>query len=94
MLTTGVFILARVISAAFRLFELLILIRVIMSWVSFNPYSKWARMITDVTDPFLDTIADYLPRQLTYPLDFTPIVAILLLGILQRIVFRLLFLLV
>lgn len=85
------YFLARIISVAFNVYEFMIIIRVFMSWVNPNPYSPIVTFIIDLTDPFLGLIEKIMPRALLAPLNFTPIVALLLLGFLQRIIFMILF---
>lgn len=83
--------LMSVIRAAFGVFEMLIIARVLMSWFNPNPHSPVVRFIADITDPLLGRIEKLMPQALLYPLNFTPIVALLLLSLMQRLIFSLLF---
>ena len=78
--------LIRLISAAFWFFEIFILIRVVFSWITPNPYAKWVRFVYDVTEPFLSFIRQILPSALTSPLDWSPLVAMFLLGFIERFI--------
>ena len=80
--------LIRLISAAFWFFEIFILIRVVFSWITPNPYAKWVRFVYDVTEPFLSFIRQVLPSALSSPLDWSPLVAIFLLGFIERFIIR------
>ena len=80
--------LIRLISAAFWFFEIFILIRVVFSWITPNSYAKWVRFVYDVTEPFLSFIRRVLPSALSSPLDWSPLVAIVLLGFIERFIIR------
>lgn len=66
---------------------LLIIIYVLMSWVRL-PYSPWVRRIQDflrdVCEPYLRLFRRIVPA--FGPLDLSPVVAILVLGLLARAV--------
>lgn len=79
-----------VIRAAFGVFEMLIIARVLMSWINPNPHSPIVRFVSDITDPLLSRIERLMPQALLYPLNFTPIVALLFLSFVQRLIFSLL----
>lgn len=82
--------LVKLISAAFWFFNIFILARVILSWIKHDPYAKWVRFIYDVTEPFLSFIRRVLPSALSSPLDFSPLIAIFLLGFIERFIVRIL----
>lgn len=73
---------------AFSLYEGIIIIRVFMSWLPISPYSKLAIFVTDLTDPFLGSLERFMPGFLLMPLNFTPIVALFLLSIIERFILR------
>lgn len=60
-----------------QLYSMVILARVLMSWVQVDPYSPLARTIFDLTEPVLQPIRNLLPP--AAGLDFSPIIAIILL---------------
>lgn len=76
------------IDALFYAFSLAILIRVILSWVRFDPYHPVSLFIHRVTEPILAPIRRLLPS--TGMIDFSPLVAILLLQIAQAVLTQLL----
>lgn len=94
MLTSGaVFTIYKAIRLAFRLYEFILLARILLTWTNISPYnSKIARFLCDLTDPFLGKIEQYMPRALLAPLNFSPIVAFLILSVVESLVYRLLFL--
>lgn len=67
----------------FQLYSFVILARVLMSWVQIDPYSPLARTIFQLTEPVLQPIRNLLPP--ASGLDFSPIIAIILLQIVGQI---------
>jgi YggT family protein len=59
-----------------QLFSLLILARILMSWVQVDRYNPVVKFIFDLTEPILAPIRRVLPP--TGMFDFSPMVAILL----------------
>ncbi|MBT5346269.1 YggT family protein [bacterium] len=70
------------ISVFFRLFSFLIFFRVLMSWVKPRPNSL-TYFISDITDPYLNFIKRFIPP--VGMIDFSPIVALLLLDVMQSV---------
>ncbi len=64
------------------IYNLVILARVISSWIIQDPTSQILRFLYAVTEPILGPIRSIMPNM---GLDFSPIVAYLLLNILRRI---------
>lgn len=89
-----VFTLYRAIQLAFNLYIFILFVRILLTWTPLNPYnSKIARFLSDLTDPFLAKIERYMPQALLAPLNFSPIVAFLILSVAESIILRLLLLL-
>ena len=89
----AVYIIYKAIRLAFRLYEFILLARILLTWTNISPYnSKIARFLCDLTDPFLAKIEQNMPRALLAPLNFSPIVAFLFLSVVESIIYRLLFL--
>jgi YggT family protein len=65
-----------------------ILARVLMSWVQIDPYSPLARTIFNLTEPVLQPIRNLLPP--ASGLDFSPMIAIILLQVLGQFLITLL----
>ena len=66
-----------------RLYGILLLLRVLMSWVRLDPYTNpIANFLYTVTEPVLQPIRAILPS--TGMIDFSPMVAMLLVFALQR----------
>lgn len=66
--------------------ELAILTRVLYSWVDPNPYptNEFKRILWAVTDPILEPLRRFVPP--VGMIDFTPLVAILVLVLLRSVV--------
>lgn len=63
--------------------QLLIVIRVIMSWVRPNPTGPLGRFLLEATDPILRPFQKVLPPMAG--LDFSPILALIVIQILQSL---------
>jgi YggT family protein len=74
------------VSWAFRLMMLALLVRVVGSWFSLSPYSRWMRPFVVLTEWLLEPLRRVLP--LFGPLDLSPMVAYLLLWIAQQAIVR------
>ncbi|MGB9885557.1 MAG: YggT family protein [Moorellales bacterium] len=67
---------------AFRLLEVLILIRVLLSWFGPSPTNLAVRFVYDFTELMLGPIRRLLPS--TGPIDFSPLVALFLLYVVEN----------
>ena len=75
--------LAAFVAMFVQIYSLIILVRVLMSWVNVDPYnSPLARTIIDITEPVLQPIRNMLPP--TGGIDFSPVIAIILLQVLGQ----------
>ena len=76
--------LAGFIIMFFQLLSLAILIRVLLSWVDPMGNMRVTQVMRDVTEPLLAPIRNLLPNMMMF--DFSPIIAMLLLQMLQRLI--------
>lgn len=60
-----------------NVFEIVLLLRVLISWFRLDPYNPLVRFLYDITEPVLAPIRAVLPS--TGMMDFSPLVAFLLL---------------
>jgi len=71
----------------------LILAEVIVSWAimfgSVSPYKPWVRTLRKVTDPVLEPFRKMVPPHKLRGIDISPLIAIILIQILQGILTRL-----
>jgi len=74
--------LAMMIELFIQLYSLVILARVLMSWVNIDPYSPLARTIFNLTEPVLAPVRNLLPP--AAGLDFSPIIVLVLLQVIGR----------
>lgn len=63
--------------------QLLIIARVLMSWVHPNPTGPIGRFLVEVTDPVMRPLQKILPPMAG--LDFSPILALIIIQVLQNI---------
>ena len=91
----AVFAVVRAIAALFSIFELLILISVLASWLPFLWDNKTLagilRMINSLTEPLLKPVRSLLSKTPAgdLPVDFSPVITIVLIGMLEKIVVNL-----
>ncbi len=80
--------LVPIINALYWAFWLLILARVIISFTRMDPYHPIRRTVYELTEPILAPIRGILPPM--SGLDFSPLIALLLLELVRMLLFRLL----
>jgi YggT family protein len=80
------------VNALFLVYTICILIRILMSWVTIAPMRRWSRAVVeflhDTTNWYLNIFRRFIPA--VGPLDLSPIVALLVLGIVNRFVIEIL----
>jgi len=85
-------ILVQTVNAFFTVYFWLILIRVIASWIRPSGLSPWVaqalRVVHQLTEPVLAPIRERMPQGMM--LDFSPLIALFLLGLVQRLLIQLL----
>ncbi|MEO5952925.1 MAG: YggT family protein [Chloroflexia bacterium] len=74
-----------IIISLLSLLNLLILIRSLLSW--FYPIGRdpWTRLLVNVTEPILAPLRSVISRVLPLPIDLSPMAALLLIILLQRL---------
>ena len=77
-------LLFQVIDMVFNLLQIIIIVRVVLSWISHNPSNQFIRIIYQVSEPILKPIREILPIT-GMGFDLSPIVAFFLLGLLKKI---------
>ena len=70
----------------FRIYEVLLIIQIILSWVPHNYYHPLVRLLNTVTEPYLKLFRQ-LPVQYG-GIDFSPMVAFFVLGFIRDLLFR------
>lgn len=75
---------ATIVYWIFQILYILLLARVIISWIRVDPNNPIVQFIFQATEPLLAPIRRLLPA--TGGIDFSPLILFLVLGFLQRIV--------
>lgn len=77
---------ANVINLAFQIYIFIVIARALISWVSPDPYNPIVRFLHNATDPVLHRLRNLLPFLQAGTFDFSPIVLLILLSVLQQFV--------
>jgi len=76
--------LARILDLAFNLYIFIVIARALVSWVNPDPYNPIVRFLHNATDPVLFRIRRLIPFQMG-TIDFSPIILLLALSVVQQI---------
>lgn len=79
-------IIRLVISAAFTIVRIAIIVSVIASWLPVSPFSRWVRWSYRISEPVLRPLRKFVPS--LGGLDITPLIAYFLLGLVESAVLR------
>ena len=71
--------------------EVIIFVRVILSWVNADPYNRLVRVICAIADPFLSPFRKLLPPWRLNGLDLSPVFAILVIEFVRKFLIPTLF---
>ncbi len=71
----------------FELYTVILLVRVLLSWFQVDPYNPLVRLLYQLTEPLLAPIRRFLPS--AGPFDFSPIVALILVMVVEQLVISL-----
>ncbi|MEW6697173.1 MAG: YggT family protein [Bacillota bacterium] len=75
------------LNVAFWVYEMMLLARILMSWIPHNPHNPIARFLYETTDPYLNIFRRFIPP--LGMIDISPIVAFLVLRLIQSFIFDL-----
>ena len=81
------YILAISLIKLLNLISFIILIQCLLSWIPSIRMSKIYEVLSIVTDPIEEPIRQVLYRYVSIPIDFSPVVAILLIELMKRLVY-------
>ena len=81
------YILAISLIKLLNLISFIILIQCLLSWIPSIRMSKLYEVLSMVTDPIEEPIRQVLYRYVSLPIDFSPVVAILLIGLMKNLVY-------
>lgn len=79
----------QVVSLFFEILTWLIIARILLSWVPHNPNGPVLRLLYEGTEPILAPFRRLIPRT-GFPLDFSPLIALLVLRILREAIISML----
>ena len=79
--------LITIIQKLIWLVDILILIRVLLSWFPMN--NNFTDLIYNITDPMLKPFKDVLDKYLNLPIDFSPLLFIITIEAVEKILIRL-----
>jgi len=72
-----------VINIFAELFFLALIIRIILSWINVSPYNPISKITYQITEPLLGKIRQYIKPFGMF--DFSPMIAIIILEVIQRV---------
>jgi len=79
--------LITIIQKLFWLVDILILIRVLLSWFPMN--NNFTDLVYNITEPMLKPFKDVLDKYLNLPIDFSPLLFIITIEAVEKILIRL-----
>jgi len=77
-----------IVDLCFRLAFLLILARVVLSWLPVNRWHPLVQLVNNITEPFLVPFRRMLPPWRTGGLDLSPFFLMLVLYLIQSFIYR------
>ncbi len=80
-------LLVTFLNLLFTLLTLAIIARALISWVPMDPYNPIIRFLDQITEPILGPLRRLIPP-IGGAIDITPIVALIILQILQYMIYR------
>ncbi len=80
-----------IVNTAFHVLISLVIIRVLLSWVRHDPYQPIIKFVYDITEPVMRPFYKLVP--VVGGIDFSPIIVIFVLTIVQRLVTQILYML-
>lgn len=78
---------------AFEAYYMMILANILLSWFPGVKPNAITNFIYEMTEPFLKLFRGIIPISPKFPIDFSPILAIIVLSIMQNLAYKLLIML-
>ena len=82
------YFLISLISNAFQIMNILIIIRVLLSWFNYNANNQYVQLLYRITEPILAPIRNLL-SSFNMGIDISPLIAIFALSIIRNFLIRL-----
>jgi YggT family protein len=76
----------QILDFAFSAVYLMLMVRILISWIPHNRFHPLVSLLYQYTDPILKPFQNIFPSSMG--IDFSPILAFLFLGILKNILFQ------
>ena len=83
------YFLINIISYVFQIINILIIIRVLLSWFNISSYNQYIRLLYTITEPILAPIRNLL-SSFNMGIDISPLIALFALSIIRNFLIRLL----
>ncbi|MDD3653511.1 MAG: YggT family protein [Desulfotomaculaceae bacterium] len=83
-------VITTAVDVAFTLYAYLIIFRIFLTWVRHNPLHPIIKFVYEITDPYLNLFRRFVPP--IGMIDLSPIVALIVLQVIQRLVRYLIYL--
>ncbi|HNX00082.1 MAG TPA: YggT family protein [Candidatus Cloacimonadota bacterium] len=78
-------VLLRFLVAVLNVYEIVIIVRAVMSWFNPDPYNPIVRFLSDITDPVMNPIRRIIPMP---GIDFSPMIVILIIEVIKRFLYQ------
>ena len=79
---------AMVLGRVLWLYNIVVMVAVLISWVSPDPFSPIVQFLRSVTEPVFDWVRRHLPFTVVGMIDLSPLVVFFLIQLLQMVVVR------
>lgn len=83
--------IAVILSQVLRIYSFVIMVAVLISWVSPDPFNPVVRFLRAVTEPLFAWVRRHLPFAMVGMLDLSPIVVLVIIQLLQMVLVQSLF---
>lgn len=75
--------ITRIIEIAFSVYEWMLIVRVLLSWLPLSRPNAIVKFIYEITEPALAPFRKLIPASPSFPIDFSPLLALLVLDLLK-----------
>ena len=82
---------ARIIDMAFTVFTWLLIARVLLSWLPLSRPNQIVNFIYEITEPVLAPFRRIIPASPSFPIDFSPLLALLAIDLIRSLLLRILY---
>lgn len=90
-MSTIIVAIARIVDMAINIYIFIVIARALISWVNPDPYNPIVRFLHNATDPLLYRLRRMLPILQAGAFDFSPIVLLILLSVVQQLIVNFLY---